>query len=130
MVEPLVDVELDRDAPATVDVRELLDVLCDGDAVACRVREAIRDEQWPAWGSVSAHDALIEDADEDWDVFDVLVARLEHLPGRHAGEGARTLGLIGGGDLDAFGRVEPVQIAYVEASGEAVQVGGDLPRPN
>ena len=46
-------------------------------------------------GAGSAHDEVVEDADEDRDFFDVLVLRLEQLLGREAREGTRALGLIG-----------------------------------
>ena len=88
VVQPFVDVELKRDASVTVDVGELLDVFCNRDTVAGGVREAVRDEQWFAWGSASAHDALVEHADDDWELLDVPVARLEDLVGREATEAA------------------------------------------
>jgi hypothetical protein len=125
----MVDVELDRDPPVAVGVRKFLDVLGDGDPVAGRVREAVTDEQRPSRGAGSAHDEVVEDADEDRDFFDVLVLRLEQLLGREAREGTRALGLIGAGGGDALGREVLIEVADAEASGEAVQVGGDLPGP-
>jgi hypothetical protein len=103
MVLPVVDVELDRDPLVTVGVRKFLDVLSDRDPVADRVREAVADEQRPARGAASAHDGGRQDADEDRDLFDVLVLRLEHLLGREAREGTRALGLVGVADGDALG---------------------------
>lgn len=119
MVKPVVDVQLDRDPPVTVGVGKFLDVLSDSDPVAGRVREAVTDEQRPARGAASAHDEAVEDADEDRDFFDVLVLRLEQLLGREAREGTRTLGLIGVGGGDALGREVFVEVANVEAAGQA-----------
>ncbi len=72
------------DPAVTVGVRKFLDVLSDRDPVADRVREAITDEQRPARGAGSAHDEVVEGADEDRDLADVLVLRLEQLLGREA----------------------------------------------
>ena len=72
---------------------------------------------------------MVEDADEDRDSFDVLVLLLEQLLGCETREGAGTLGLIGVGGGDALGREVLVEVTNVETSGEAVQVGRDLPGP-
>jgi hypothetical protein len=51
-------------------------------------------------GARSAHDEVVEHADEGRYLRDVLVLRLEHLFGRETGEATDTLGTIGlhGGD--------------------------------